>query len=241
MAISAVQTVRELISHTVVTDKGSLVTILKRNGIKMPNNPSDKEVTVAVLMANAKSKPFQNDLKKLLADKLPAAANDFKSFAADNAEWGFTGLDDFQFTGSKEFFSADAATTSYNVGQIFGQSTAGTSGGKPTKKPIPPNGKTKVGTALSDIGQFLKDNVFTKENINTGIQLGLTSIANKQNQNANSIQSEAQSLQVQQDLIKQQLPDSKVGVNSTTKYLLIGVGVIALIGAGFLIYKKMKK
>lgn len=232
MAISAVQTVRELISHTVVTDKGALVSILKRNGIKMPNNPSDKEVTVAVLMANAKSKPFQNDLQKLLSKKFPSAVDDFKSFAADNAEWGFTGLDDFQFTGDKEFFSAVGSSAAFDIGSSVKKSVdAGNA----------PKGKTKVGTALASIGDFLKTNVFTKENINSGIQLGLTSIANKQNQNANNVQAEAQALQVQQDLIKQQLPASKIGMSNTAKYVLIGVGVVALIGVGFLVYKKMKK
>ena len=55
MAVNAQEAVRNMISYTVVTDKGSLVRLLERNGVQMPSNPSDKEVTASVLLASSKS------------------------------------------------------------------------------------------------------------------------------------------------------------------------------------------
>ena len=75
MALSAIETVKELISYAVVTDKNGLVKLLQRNGIELPNNPSDNEVTVAVLMANNKSGVFRNELKKYLGGLVPEVAN----------------------------------------------------------------------------------------------------------------------------------------------------------------------
>jgi hypothetical protein len=37
----------------------------------MPQNPSDNEVTIAVLMANSKSGVFRNELQKYLVSLLP--------------------------------------------------------------------------------------------------------------------------------------------------------------------------
>ena len=49
--ITATQTVQELISYSIVKDKDSLVRLLERNGVQMPNNSSNREVTTAVLLA----------------------------------------------------------------------------------------------------------------------------------------------------------------------------------------------
>ena len=64
--LNALEIARELISYAVVTDKDGLVKLLQRNGIEMPQNPSDNEVTIAVLMANSKSGVFRNELQKYL-------------------------------------------------------------------------------------------------------------------------------------------------------------------------------
>jgi len=71
MAVNAQEAVRNMISYTIVTDKDSLVRLLERNGVQMPNNPSDKEVTASVLLASAKSPNFKKELSSLLTSKVP--------------------------------------------------------------------------------------------------------------------------------------------------------------------------
>ena len=137
MALSAIETAKELISYAVVTDKNGLVKLLERNGIELPNNPSDNEVTVAVLMANNKSGVFRNELKKYLGGLVPEISNYTTELGGG---MNFTGTDDFSFTaGDDGFYNATAAD----------------------KKAIRitatnPTGKTKVGVALASIGSFLK-------------------------------------------------------------------------------------
>ena len=80
MAVNAQEAVRNMISYTIVTDKDSLVRLLERNGVQMPNNPSDKEVTASVLLASAKSPNFKKELSSLLTSKVPQAGSDFASF-----------------------------------------------------------------------------------------------------------------------------------------------------------------
>ena len=106
MALNALETAKELISYAVVTDKNGLVKLLERNGIELPNNPSDNEVTVAVLMANQKSGVFRNELKKYLVGLVPDVANYTTELGGN---MNFTGTDDFSFTaGDDEFFNATA-------------------------------------------------------------------------------------------------------------------------------------
>ena len=252
---SATQTVQELISYTIVTDKSSLVSLLKRNGIVLPSNASDKEVTHAVLIANGKSVTFRDDLTKLLGKKLPVAGEHFASFAADNRDWGFTGLDDFKstagldwgeftggrnkksknFTGGDGFFNAGGSVSDkiFAAGQTSGNIVSNSPSGKAA------SGKTGAGKALSSVWDFLKTNVLTQENINAGIGIGLQSLANKQQKDANSTTQTAQQLQVQQQEMQKQLalnpPPKK---SNTTTYVLIGVGALALIGVVYLIAKK---
>ncbi len=109
MAVNAQEAVRNMISYTVVTDKNSLVKLLERNGVQMPSNPSDREVTASVLLASAKSPNFKSELSTLLTNKVPKAGSDFASFVGDGTDFGFTGIDDFSFTGADEFFAATAA------------------------------------------------------------------------------------------------------------------------------------
>jgi hypothetical protein len=243
---SATQTVQELISYTIVTDKSSLVSLLKRNGIVLPSNASDKEVTHAVLIANGKSVTFRDDLTKLLGKKLPVAGEHFASFAADNRDWGFTGLDDFkstagldwgEFTGgrnkkSKNFTGGDG---------FFNASAASSMPITTTPSGTTAKGKTGAGKALSSVWDFLKTNVLTQENINAGIGIGLQSLANKQQKDSNSTTQTAQQLQVQQQEMQKQLalnpPPKK---SNTSTYVLIGVGALAFIGVVYLIVKKKK-
>lgn len=241
MPINATQVTNELISYSVVTDKGSLVRLLERNGIQMPNNPSDKEVTLAVIMANSKSATFRKDLAKFLASKLPKASEDFSQFVGNSQDFGFTGIDDFSFVGEEKFFNASSTLSSSNllVGTKYATPTPATTLPSATsgKKAF---GETKVGGVLSAIGNFLKDNVLTQENINAGVQIGLQSMANKSQAQQNALQQQAIQLQQQQDVMKATLPASATKSNTMT-YVWIGVAVVGVSLIGFLIYKNSKK
>ena len=221
MALSAIETVKELISYAVVTDKNGLVKLLQRNGIELPNNPSDNEVTVAVLMANNRSGVFRNELKKYLGGLVPEVANYVTELGGG---MNFTGTDDFSFTaGDDSFYNATAAekkalrVTATN-----------------------PTGKTKVGTALASIGSFFKDTLLTKENINAGINIGLTSLANKTQSQQNAVTAQSLQLQNYQDSLRQQLPNAAKKSN-TMLYVWISVGVLAVGVLGFVLYKSYNK
>jgi len=221
MALSAIETAKELISYAVVTDKNGLVKLLQRNGIELPNNPSDNEVTVAVLMANAKSGVFRNELKKYLGGLVPEVANYTTELGGGI---NFTGTDDFSFTAGDDGF--------YNATAVDKKALRITA--------TNPTGKTKTGVALASIGSFFKDVVLTKENINTGINIGLTSIANKTNAQSNAVTAQSLQLQNYQDSLRQQLPNAAKKSN-TMLYVWISVGVLAVGVLGFVLYKSYKK
>jgi LPXTG-motif cell wall-anchored protein len=246
MAINAPQAVRELISYTIVTDKQSLVKLLERNGVSLPSDPSDKEVTIATLMASSKSPNFKKELAKLLTKKVPEAGESFSSFVGSSADFGFTGVDDLGFTGVDDY-----ANVSGGMIQPIG--------GLPTSKDLsigtlnikPPTlttqqvtagvqtqkSKTAVGGILASIGQFFKQNVLTQDNINTGLQLGLTTLNNKIQSKQNAVQTEAFILQQQQDQMRNDL-GKKAGVSTNT--IIIAVVGVAIIGAAIYVLTKKK-
>lgn len=227
MALNALETVRELISYAVVTDKNGLVKLLERNGIQLPNNPSDNEVTVAILMANQKSGVFRNELKKYLGALVPEVSNYTTELSGGI---NFTGTDDFSFIAGDEFYGADGDTPALKL--TAAQAKRATTAN--------PTGKTKVGLALASIGTFFKDNVLTKDNINAGVQIGLTSLANKTQAKQNQVTAESIQLQKYQDTLRQQLPNAEKKSN-TMLYVWIGVGVLAVGVLGFVLYKQYKK
>jgi hypothetical protein len=268
--LTATQTVQELISYNIVKDKNSLVRLLERNGVQMPNNPSNNEVTVAVLLANQKSPSFRKDLGSLLSNNFSNAQDDFKSFTATEEDYGFNGLnmgelsgiksgvrpigvmgdstsDNWGFTGIDDFYLNPPKNYKVGNGTAF---TAFTGDGEgfynenlpPTKakqKRISlenPKGKSKVGLALGTIANTL----FTQENINSGIQLGLGALANKQASKQNALQENATVLAAQQDEIDKKMKDPKNKKSNTTTYILIGVGVVALLGVVYAITQSGK-
>jgi len=107
MAINTKKGVEELISYTIVTDKGALVNLLKKSGVKLNASPSDLEVTTAVLVANKKSSLFKSELAKILEKKLPKAGETFMGIVGNSQDFGFTGVDDVTyergFTGVDDF------------------------------------------------------------------------------------------------------------------------------------------
>lgn len=229
MPINAPQAVRELISYTMVTDKQALVKLLERNGVSISPNASDYDVNVAVLMASAKSPNFKNELASLLTSKVGEASEVFTNFAGSDADFGFTGVDDLGFTGEDNFFAATGVTSPFASMQLG--SAVKTAQAQQQKKD-----KTAVGNVLAGIGRFFKENVLTSENINTGLQLGLTTINNKVQQKQNAVQTEALMLQQQQDVMRQQVARQQ-GVGGNT--ILIAVVGVAILGT--IIYVMTKK
>lgn len=233
MAINSQEVVRSLISYTVVTDKGSLVRLLERNGVEMPNNPSDKEVTVAVLAASSKSENFKRELSNLLSSKVPKAGEDFKNFAAGADEFGFTGIDDFSFTGG---LGDPTFASNISAGVKAAQTKKPTTTRASRVTAENPKGKTGVGLLLQRIGSSLT----SQETINSGVQLGLNSINNRVQGRQNQIQTETAYLTQQQDQIRQDLSRSqKTGIGAMT-WVFIGVGLVALAGIVYFVVKKKK-
>jgi hypothetical protein len=232
MAVSAIQVTEEALSYAVVTDKDGLVKLLKRNGVVVGNNPSDKEVTIAVLMASAKSTNFKNELASLLTSKVKEAGETL-SFVGSSMDFGFTGIDDFQFTGSEDFFNATAAEKAAKKAAAA-QAAAAKKQSRVTADN--PQGKTGVGLLLANIGKALT----SQDTINAGIQIGLNKINNKTQADANNISNQAAALQAQQDELRANMgtPSKKT---SATTYIIIGAGVLVAITAIYLIVKAKKK
>jgi hypothetical protein len=217
MAVDALQVTRSLLAYQVVNDKDSLVKLLKRNGVKLGMNPSDSEVTSAVLFASGKSSNFKKELATLLASNAKKASGEFASFVGQ--EMGFTGIDDFSFTGIEGFSNGvgDIGTPSLKISPT----PTATVTAKAKKE-----GKTGAGKVLAWLGQ----NVFTKENIDTAVQVGLTKINTKTQNQANQVAQEGLAIQQYQDDIRnQQASMGKKGL-STGAWIGIGVGAVALVG-----------
>jgi LPXTG-motif cell wall-anchored protein len=246
MALNAPQAVRELISYTIVTDKQSLVKLLERNGVSLPSDPSDKEVTIATLMASAKSPNFKKELAKLLTKKVPEAGEAFSNLVGSSADFGFTGVDDLGFTGVDDYANVSGGMIQ-PIGGLAPKKdlSVGTLNIKPqpltaqqlTSGVQTQKGRTAVGGILASIGKFFKDNVLTQENINTGLQLGLTTINNKVQSKQNAVQGEALILQQQQDQMRNDL-GKRAGVSTNT--IIIAVVGVAIIGAAIYVLTKKK-
>jgi hypothetical protein len=240
MAVSALQVTEEALAYALVTDKNGLEKLLKRNGVVIGNNASDKEVTIAVLMASAKSPNFKNELSTFLTSKVKEAGETL-SFVGTSQDFGFTGIDDFQFTGEEDFYNilglgkkkdstAQAASAASKAAAAAAKKQARVTADNP-------EGKTAVGRLLANIGKVLS----SEDTINTGIQIGLSKINSKTQANANSINQQALDLQEKADELKKNadLPPSEK--TSATTYIIIGAGVLVAITAIYLIVKAKKK
>lgn len=225
MAVNAQEAVRNMISYTVVTDKDSLVRLLDRNGVQLPSNPSDSEVTASVLLASAKSSNFKKELTNLLTSKVPQAGSDFASFVGDSSDFGFTGIDDFSFTGGDEFFSATA------------QEKAAAKAVKKTSRitETNPQGKTGIGIFFSNLGKAIA----SPDTINAGLNIGLTAVNNKIQGKSNALQQETVILTEKQDQIRQDLAAAGKPVGG--KFPTWGWVVLGLAVVGGVIYAVTRK
>jgi hypothetical protein len=232
--------VQELISFSIVKDKQGVVNLLRRNGIKLPSNPSDKDVTMALLVANKKSAMFKNELAKYLTDKVKDAGETFSNIVGNSQDFGFTGVDDVTymkgFTGVDDFncFTGwddyQSAIGTLNPSTISGINTA-------IDKKKQADAK-KTGTTAGNFFRWINANVITKENVNAAVQYGLSKQNQKLAEKDNALAEQALILQQQQaDMTNKGV---KAGVSGTT-ILYISIGVIALVGIGFVIYKSKKK
>jgi hypothetical protein len=224
MALDALQVTRSLLSYQVVNDKDSLVKLLKRNGIQMPEGASDAEITSAVLLASAKSPNFKKELASLLASSAKPAGEKFSSFVGQ--DMGFTGIDDFGFTGGGEEFYGNNGVKSVAPAPALKISATPSV----TVKPAVVKEKTGAGKALASIGNFFKTSVLTKENIDTAVQIGLTKINTKTQAKANQVAQEGAILQQYQDEIRNQQAASQKQGLSTGAWIGIGLGVAAVVG-----------
>lgn len=276
MAINLKKATEELISYTIVTDKQSLVNLLNRYGVAIQSNPTDAQVTTAVLVANKRSKGFRNDLSQLLTTKFDKAGEKFQSIVGNSQDFGFTGVDDVTymkgftgwddfetFTGVDDFVGTDGTRREKRQQRRFERKDARAlkQAQKEESKSIkkqqqalakglgsvgistPPvggtKGKSKVGSALSDVWNFAKTKVLTSDNVNAGIQLGLNKINADSLSRQNALEQQSLLLQQQQEEIKAK-QGVGVGISGNT-ILYIVVGGIALVGIGYLIFRQSKK
>ena len=234
MALDALEITRSLLAYQVVNDKGSLVRLLKRNGVDVPENASDTELTSAALFASGKSANFKKELAALLSGNAKTAGDNFSSFVGQ--EMGFTGLDDFSFTGMEGFENQTGNLPRTTSGVRTSAIPAIKPVAVPTAALTPktgaaaPKGKTGAGKVLSSIGNFFKQNVLTKENVDSAVQIGLTKINTQTQNKANRIAQEGIVIQQYQDDIRnQQGSKGKAGL-STGAWIGIGLGVAAIVG-----------
>jgi hypothetical protein len=169
-------------------------------------------------MASSKSQNFKNELSTLLSKQVENAGQEFKSFVGDNTDFGFTGIDDFSFTGSEDFYSGTAEDkAAKKVARVTADN---------------PKGKTGLGLFFQNVGRSLA----SQDTINSGLQIGLSSINNKVQNRSNALQSEASIIIDRQDAIRRDAgakPKSDV-----TTWVFVGVGVLALGAIIYLIAKK---
>jgi ElaB/YqjD/DUF883 family membrane-anchored ribosome-binding protein len=228
MQINATEAVRNMLSYTLATDRDSLIKLLERNGVVVPQNPSDREVTAAVLLASAKSTNFKQELSKLLTSKFPNANKDYASFVGDSSDFGFTGIDDFSFVGEDEFFGANGTPTSKDI-----RSTRKAAKTTVKLESAKKGEKTGFGKFLSNLGQA----VSSPDTLNAGLNIGLTAVNNRVQGRSNALQQETAVITQQSDQIKQEL-GRPTGRLSTGAIIGIVVGVVAVIGIVYYVAKK---
>lgn len=233
-SISTLDATRSLIAYAVVNDKGSLIKLLKRNGVEMPDNASDQEVTAAIIVASGASDNFKKELSKLLASQAVKSADQFSSFVGGDDMFGFTGIDDFMSSNGPEKAFKDPFAN-------LKPPPAPRISAVPTAAVVKPKGKTAAGKALASIGSFLKENVLTKENIESGVQIGLTKINTKTQGKANQVAQESLAIQQYQDDIRNQQGRTAAKGLSTGTWVAIGVGVVALVGIVIYVTSKRGK
>jgi hypothetical protein len=230
MNIDRIQTVQELLAFALVKEKANLIDLLRRNGVNMPYDASDDDVLVATLNASVKSKYFKDELSKLLA-----------SMSMQNVET-FTAFD-----GDEGFFNLNAADAAKQTSDAITQSLIKTSqsfqSGKPTTTTKTTGTTTKKrGEGLAKVGDWIKTNVLTPDNINSFISTGLTAMNNKSQRKADNAAANLEQIRAEKAALEARAGGTGTGAGAkkggkTLLWVVVGVGVIAL---GFSIYFMVK-
>jgi hypothetical protein len=183
---------------------------------------------------------FKNELAKYLTDKVKDAGETFSNIVGNSQDFGFTGVDDVTymkgFTGVDDFncFTGwddyNSITGGLNPSTVSGINTA-------IEKKKQADAK-KTGTTVGNFFRWVNTNVITKENVNAAVQYGLSKQNQKLAERDNALAEQSLILQQQQaDMTNRGV---KAGISGTT-ILYISIGVIALVGIGFVIYKQKNK
>jgi hypothetical protein len=231
--INAQATTKTLIAYTISTDRAALESVLRRNGITLPNNASDKEVTIATLKA-LKSPSVKSDMVNLLSRKVSSASQDFASFTGLDDFTTFTGLDDFAGV-SDQYMNATSInpSTARNIADSAKVRTT-TSAKKAARITASnPQGKTGVGLFLQNLGKA----VTSQDTINAGLNVGLTSLNNRVQSQSNNLNNEANQIVQTSDAITRQIP-AQAKKNNTLTYVMVGIGVLALAGIVYFVAKR---
>ena len=227
MEFKSAEIAENTIAYAIVDDKSSLISLLNRNGIDVPNDLSDANLTLAILTASSRSQNFKNELAKLLTKKVKKAGDEFSSFVGDSTDFGFTGIDDFSFNGLTPTFASNLTAA------------ASTTPSKTSKKQTSritatnPQGKSAVGLFFQRLGSSLT----SEDSINAALNVGLTAINNKVGGRQNALQQEATLITQKQDEVRQSLAKAPAG-SKTLTYVFVGVGVLALAAIVYFVTKK---
>lgn len=231
--INSVELTQQLLAFTLAQDKNALLSLLKKYGVEVPNNPSDREITVAVLLASSKSPAFKNDLANLLTKEGAKAKEAFSSFVGGSTDFGFTGIDDFAFTGGEDFFSLTAEERKAK------RATATAKKEEQRKLRVTeanPKGKTGAGMFLQNLFGAVTDQQTLSNLLNTG----LTSLNNKAAAKSNELAFQSNLITAQADQQRQLLADTQKPKSNALVWVAVGVGVLALVGIIYFVVKRKK-
>lgn len=228
-SINAVEVTRDMLAYTLTNDKQSLVKLLKRNGIDIPSDVSDKDITMAVLLASGKSAVFKSELANLLSSKIDEVNADFQNFAGGQFDIG-TQEDKTMFTGSEDFYPMAGLSN-----PAFSAGLQGAAQKIKEQKPVAETNKIKEPKEKGKVWSWLSQTVFTPENINAGLNMGLTALNNKMQAKRNAVDAESQIIIERQEQQIQQKQKGGIGVG-TVILIVVGVGLL-----GAMVYYFTKK
>jgi hypothetical protein len=231
MNIDRIQAVQELLAFALIKEKANLIDLLRRNGVNMPYDASDDDVLVATLNASVKSKYFKDELSKLLASMSIENAETFTAFDGDEGFFNLNAADAAKQTSDAITQSLIKTSQSFQSGTGTGTTTTGT--GTTTKK---------RGEGLAKVGDWLKTNILTPDNINSFISTGLTAMNNKSQRKADNAAANLEQIRAEKAALEARGAGTETGAGAkkggkTLLWVVVGVGVIAL---GFSIYFMVK-
>lgn len=230
-SVNAVEVTRDMLAYTLANDKTSLRKLLVRNGISVPSDATDKELTTAILIASSKSNVFKAELAALLSSKIDQVNSEYSSFVGGQFDIG-TQEDKTMFTGSDNFFSMTGLSNPQFTKGLQGAADYAQKN-QPQK---PKERRTKEPKEKGRVWSWLGENVFTKENINNGINMGLTALNNKIQEKRNQVDIESSLIAEKQDEI---INDKGKASGMSIGTIVLIIGGVALVGG--MIYYFTKK